>query len=111
MLNRVKYILIAAMIGASLIKPALAANDSTISYISINNRVYEDIELMVSDGAEILVPFKQLADIFEIHYSANRVDKVIHFTTFDGLNGVINNTGVYINDQITQKGSKIQIKK
>lgn len=107
MLNRVKYILIVAMIGASLIRPALAANDSTISYISINNRVYEDIELMVSDGAEILVPFKQLADIFEIHYSANRVDKVIHFTTFDGLNGVINNTGVFINDQITQKRTPV----
>lgn len=107
MLNRVKYILIAAMIGASLLKPALAANDSTISYISINNRVYEDIELMVSDGAEILVPFKQLADIFEIHYSANRVDKVIHFTTFDGLNGVINNTGVFINDQLTQKRTPV----
>ena len=103
MLNRVKYILIAAMIGASLVKPALAANDSTISYVSINNRVYEDVELMVCDGGEILVPFKQLADIFEIHYSANRVDKVINFTTYDGLNGVINNRGVFINDEITQK--------
>ena len=103
MLNRIKYILIAAIISASLVKPALAANDSTISYVTINDKVYEDVELMVSDGAEILVPFKQLADIFEIHYSANRIDKVINFTTWDGLNGVINERGVFINDQITQR--------
>lgn len=107
MLNRVKYFLIAAIIGASLVKPALAANDSTISYVSINDKVYQDVELMISDGALILVPFKQLADIFEIHYSANRVDKLIHFTTYDGLNGVINNKGVFINDQITQQRKPI----
>ncbi len=103
MLNRIKYILIAAIIGASLIKPVLAANDSTISYVTINDRVYQDVELVVSDGAQILVPFKQLADIFEIRYSANRVDKVIQFTTHDGQDGVINQQGVFINDQITQK--------
>ena len=102
MLNRIKYSLIAVLISACLVKPVLAANDSTISYIAINDKVYQDIELVVSDGAEILVPFKQLADIFEIHYSANRVDKVINFTTYDGLNGVINNRGIFINDQMYQ---------
>ena len=102
MLNRIKYSLIVAIIGACLAKPVLAANDSTISYISINDKVYQDVELVVSDGAEILVPFKQLADIFEIHYSANRVEKVINFTTYDGLNGVINNRGIFINDQMYQ---------
>lgn len=103
MLNRIKYILIVATISASLSQPALAAYDSTISYISINDKVYEDIELMVSDSAEILVPFKQLADLFEIHYSANRVDKVIHFTTYDGLNGVINEQGIFINNELTMQ--------
>ena len=107
MLNRIKYILIAAIVSACLVKPALAANDSTISYVTINDKVYEDVELMVCDGAQILVPFKQLADLFEIHYTANRVDKVIHFTTFDGQNGVINNKGVFINDQVTQRKSPI----
>lgn len=102
MLNRIKYILIALILSASLVKPALAACDSTISYVSINDKVYKDVELMICDGAKILVPFKQLADIFEIHYSANRVDKLINFTTHDGLNGLINNNGVYINDQIFQ---------
>lgn len=107
MLNRIKYILIATVIAASLVNPAIAANDSTISYVSINDKVYQDIELMISDGAQILVPFKQLADIFEIHYTANRVDKVIHFTTYDGQNGVINNRGVFINNQLTQSKTPI----
>ena len=99
MLNRIKYILIAAMISASLVQPALAAHDSTISYIAINDKVYQDVELLVSDSAQILVPFKQLADIFEIKYNANRIDKLITFTTFDGLNGELNLKGVFINGQ------------
>ena len=110
MLNRIKYILIAAIISASLIKPALAANDSTISYVEINNKVYSDIELMISDGAEILVPFKQLADLFEIKYSANRIDKIIEFTTYDGISGIINETGVYVNNQLIQKKRPIFLK-
>lgn len=100
MLNRIKYILIATVLSASLIQPAQAANDSTISYISINDKVYEDVELMVSDGAQILVPFKQLANIFEITYGANRVDKVITFTTYDGQSGLINANGVFINNNL-----------
>ena len=99
MLNRIKYILIAAMISASLVQPALAAHDSTISYIAINDKVYQDVELLVSDSAQILVPFKQLADIFEIKYNANRVDKLITFTTYDGLNGELNLKGVFIDGQ------------
>ena len=99
MLNRIKYILIAAIISASLIKPALAAHDSTISYIAINDMVYEDVELLVSDSAQILVPFKQLANLFEIKYNANRIDKLITFTTYDGLNGELNDKGVFIDGQ------------
>ena len=45
MLNRIKYILIAVLISASLVKPVLAAHDSTISYIAINDKVYEDTEI------------------------------------------------------------------
>jgi len=102
MLNRIKYILIAVLMSACLAKPVLAAHDSTISYVAINNKVYYDVELLVSDSAQILVPFKQLADLFEINYSANRVDKLITFTTFDNQNGEINNKGVYINGELIQ---------
>lgn len=107
MLNRIKYILIAALLSACLTKPALAAIDSTISYVSINDKVYEDVELVVANGGVILVPFKQLADLFEIHYSANRVDKVINFTTYDGQNGIINERGVFINNTLTSAKSPV----
>ena len=109
MLNRIKYILIAAIVSASLIKPALAAHDSTISFIAINDKVYEDVELLVSDSAQILVPFKQLADIFEIKYTANRVDKLITFTTYDGLNGELNTKGVFIDGQKISSSTPIFI--
>ena len=109
MLNRIKYILIAAIVSASLIKPALAINDSTISYVNINNKVYQDVELMITDNAQILVPFKQLADMFEIKYTANRVDKLINFTTFDGQAGLINQRGVFINDKMIQSNPVISL--
>jgi len=103
MLNRIKKILIIAIVSASLAQPALAINDSTISYVSINDKAYYDVELMITDGAQIYVPFKQLADIFEIKYRANRVDKHIDFTTFDGKTGLINENGVYIDGEKIQK--------
>ena len=109
MLNRIKYILIAAIISASLIKPALAAHDSTISYIAINDKVYEDVELLVSDSAQILVPFKQLANIFEIKYEANRVDRHITFITYDGFSGELNINGVFINGQKISSSAPIFI--
>ena len=102
MLNRFKYILIAAIISASLIKPALAVDESTISYVAINDKAFSDVELMLTDNSEMLVPFKQFADLFEIKYNANRIDKLITFTTHDGLEGSITNKAVFINDQRIQ---------
>lgn len=102
MLNRIKYILIAVLMSACLAKPVLAAHDSTISYVAINDKAYYDVELLISDSAQILVPFKQLADLFEINYSANRVDKLITFTTIDGQEGSITNKGVFIGDLMLQ---------
>ena len=103
MLNRVRKILIAIMLTAALAKPAVAVNDSTISYVSINDQVYYDIEIMITDKAEIFVPFKQLANLFEIQYTANRVDKVIQFKTHDGQDGIINENGVYVAEKMLQK--------
>ena len=77
--------------------PAFAV-DSTISYISINNMAYQDVEIVLTEKNEILVPFKQLADIFNIQYNANRVDKIIAFKTLDGKDGVVSQKGVFIND-------------
>ena len=105
--HRVRKILIAIMLTAALAKPAVAINDSTISYVSINDKAYYGVELMITDKAEILVPFKQLADLFEVKYVANRVDKHIQFKTYDGQDGVINQNGVFINDKTIQKRAPI----
>ena len=102
MLNRVKKILIMAVISASLTGIVLASQ-STVSYININNIAYEDIEIVLTDDSKILVPFKQLANIFNIKYNANRVDKLISFKTIDGKEGVVNQHGVFIEDYPVSK--------
>ena len=97
MLNRAKKNLIALLVCASMTLPVFAL-DSTISYVNINNLAYQDVEIVVTDKSEILVPFKQLADLFNIKYQANRVDKKISFTTYDGKNGMVTERGIYVED-------------
>ncbi len=100
MLNRAKKILIISAIAGTmcLTLPSFAL-DSTVSYININDLAYQDIEIVINNKNQILLPFKQLADIFVIKYNANRVDKIIGFQTLDGEEGVINQNGIFINDQ------------
>lgn len=102
MLNRIKKNLIIVFACVCLCLPAFAV-DSTISYITINDMAYQDVEIVVTEKSEILVPFKQLADIFNITYSANRVDKMIGFKTFDGKEGVVNQKGVFVQDYLVSK--------
>lgn len=103
MLNRIKYNLIMLITGMCLLGLPVLADESTVSYITINNLAYEDVEIVVTDKAEILVPFKQLADIFNIQYSANRVDKMISFKTHDGKEGMVNTNGVFVQDYPVSK--------
>lgn len=106
MLNRIKKNLIIAFAGMCLCLPAFAV-DSTISYVNINNMAYEDVEIVVTENSEILVPFKQLAKIFNIQYDANRVDKMISFKTVDGKDGVLNQNGVFVQDYPITKRAPI----
>lgn len=97
MLNRIKKNLILAFAGMLLALPVFAL-DSTVSYINVNNRAYQDVEIAITDKSEILLPFKQLADLFNIPYTANRVDKHISFKTWDGKEGMITQQGVFVQD-------------
>ena len=74
------------------------AIDSTISYVNINDLAYQDVEIVIDNNNDILVPFKQLADLFEIKYEANRADKQISFTTIDGRQGMVTEKGVFVED-------------
>ena len=99
MLNRAKKNLIILAMAGTLMCPALPsfAYESTISYVNINDLAYQDVEIVI-DNNNILVPFKQLADLFEIKYEANRADKQISFTTIDGRHGMVTQQGVFIDD-------------
>lgn len=106
MLSRIKNrIIIAALAGTMCLNCAVFAEDSTISYITINDKVYEDVEIMIGRNQEIFVPFKLLASMFEIKYEANRVDKLITFISYDGKSGAITA------DNITLDGAIIQARK
>lgn len=96
------------MTGLLLALPAFAL-DSTISYITINGMAYQDVEIVLTEQAKILVPFKQLADLFNIQYTANRVDKYIGFKTFDGKEGVVNQNGVFVQDMPVSKQKTVFI--
>lgn len=102
MLNRIKKNLILAFAGMLLALPVFAL-DSTVSYINVNNRAYQDVEIAITDKSEILLPFKQLADLFDIPYTANRVDKHISFKTWDGKEGMITQQGVFVQDAPVSK--------
>ncbi len=102
MLNRIKKNLILAFAGMLLALPVFAL-DSTVSYINVNDRAYQDVEIVITDKSEILLPFKQLADLFNIPYTANRVDKHIGFKTWDGKDGMITTQGVFVQDAPVSK--------
>lgn len=102
MLNRIKKNLILAFAGMLLALPVFAL-DSTVSYINVNDRAYQDVEIVITDKSEILLPFKQLADLFNIPYTANRVDKHIGFKTWDGKEGMITQQGVFVQDAPVSK--------
>ena len=82
------------------------AYESTISYVNINDLAYQDVEVVI-DNNQILVPFKQLADIFEIKYEATRAEKQISFTTIDGRQGMVTQQGVFVEDMPISKQKPI----
>ena len=99
MLNRVKKnLIITAIAGTLCLALPCFALDSTISFVNINNRAFYDVEIVITDNNKVLVPFKQLANLFDIKYDANRVDKKISFTTFDGKEGMVTQQGVFVED-------------
>lgn len=110
MLNRVKKnLIILATAGTMCLALPCFAYDSTISYININDTAYEDVEIVITDNSEILVPFKQLANIFEIKYDANRAEKKISFTTSDGKQGMVTQQGIFVDDMPVTKEHPIFI--
>ncbi len=71
--------------------PCFAAknNETIISYINLNNIGFYDIEIMLTQDDKILLPFKQLSEIFEVKVKTNHAVKEVIFETSDGKKGII----------------------
>lgn len=72
-----------------LFQPCFAAekNETVISYINLNDTAYYDVEILLVNGEKILLPFKQLSEIFEVKVKTNHSTKEIDFETSDGKIG------------------------
>lgn len=69
--------------------PCFAArnNETIISYINLNNIGFYDIEIMLTKEDKILLPFKQMSEIFEVKVKTNHATKEIDFETSEGKKG------------------------
>lgn len=83
--------LFAILIALIFSLPCFAAqnNETIISYINLNNTGFYDIEIMLTKEDKILLPFKQMSEIFEVKVKTNHATKEIDFETSDGKKGTV----------------------
>ncbi len=63
--------------------------ETIVSYINLNNTGFYDIEILFNKEGKILLPFKQLSEIFEVETKTNHATKEIDFKTQDGKKGLV----------------------
>ena len=83
-------ILLSALAGLILfVQPVFAAeqNESIVTYINLNEKGLYDVEIILTKDDKILLPFKQLSEIFEVKTKINHSTKEIDFETSDGKKG------------------------
>ena len=73
------------------IQPVFAAqqNQNMITYINLNEKALYDVEIVLTKDEKILLPFKQLSEIFEVKVKTNHATKEIDFETSEGITGKI----------------------
>lgn len=101
------------MTGFNL-QPCFAANnrpETTVSYITINNDTYYDVEIMIDSDGKIYLPFKQLAKLFEIQIKPNHISKEIAFETLDKKQGFIRLKSIEIDKQTISTKQNFYLKK
>ena len=83
------------------VQPVFAAqqNQNLITYINLNDKAYYDVEIILTSEEKILLPFKQLSEIFEVKVKTNHATKEIEFETNDGKTGKISNNYIVFNNQ------------
>lgn len=75
------------------IQPVFAEqqNQNMITYINLNEKALYDVEIVLTKDEKILLPFKQLSEIFEVKVKTNHATKEINFETNDGVTGRVGN--------------------
>lgn len=68
---------------------AVQKDETIISYINLNNTGFYDIEILLTKNEKILLPFKQMSEIFEVEVKTNHATKEIEFKTKDGKMGKV----------------------
>lgn len=68
---------------------AAQSNETIISFINLNKIGFYDIEIMLTKEEKILLPFKQLSEIFEVKVKTNHATKEVDFETSDGKRGKV----------------------
>ena len=83
------------------IQPVFAArqNENIVTYINLNDKVFYDVEIVLTKDEKILLPFKQLSEIFEVKVKTNHSTKEIDFETSDGIKGKVGNNYIIINNK------------
>lgn len=84
-----------------VVQPVFASqqNQNLITYINLNEKAYYDVEIILTSEDKILLPFKQLSEIFEVKVKTNHATKEIEFETNDGKTGKIGNNYIIFNNQ------------
>ncbi len=83
------------------IQPVFAAqqNQNIITYINLNDKALYDVEIILTKDEKILLPFKQLSEIFEVKVKTNHSTKEINFETSDGIKGKVGNNYITFNNK------------
>ncbi len=96
-----------------LMQPCFAVpkDETIISYINLNNAAYYDIEILLTTNEKMLLPFKQLSEIFEVKVKTNHASKEIDFETSDGKKGRVGLDYIELNGKKVSSRKNIYLKK
>ena len=94
--------MLSAIIGLIFfIQPVFAEqqNQNMITYINLNEKALYDVEIVLTKDEKILLPFKQLSEIFEVKAKTNHSTKEIDFETNEGIIGKIGKDYIIFDDK------------
>ena len=78
---------------------AIQQNQSLITYINLNEKALYDVEIVLTKDDKILLPFKQLSEIFEVKIKPNHSTKEIEFETVEGKKGKVGFNYIIFDDK------------